>query len=92
VRCPRVTQKETIAGFFLSQFWPLREMDVLARFGLTARTRILDVGCGSGSLLQRLARAGFQDLTGADPFIKTDTSSNGVTILKRNIRDLDGEF
>jgi SAM-dependent methyltransferase len=52
----------------------------------------LDVGCGSGTLLQRLARAGFQNLTGVDPFVKTSSISNGVKILKYEINDLDGEF
>lgn len=29
-------------------------------------TRILDLGCGSGALLERLARMGYRDLTGVD--------------------------
>ncbi len=29
-------------------------------------TRILDLGCGSGALLERLAGMGYRDLTGVD--------------------------
>jgi SAM-dependent methyltransferase len=38
----------------------------LARTGTGFHDAILDVGCGSGRLLHRLARAGFTDLTGID--------------------------
>lgn len=34
---------------------------------------VLDVGCGSGRLLFRLAHAGFTDLTGIDPFLAPET-------------------
>ena len=34
------------------------------------RTRIMDVGCGSGALLRELATAGFRDLLGVDPYLK----------------------
>lgn len=31
---------------------------------------ILDIGCGNGSLLHKMAESGFTNLTGVDPFIK----------------------
>jgi SAM-dependent methyltransferase len=36
------------------------------------RCRVLDVGCGDGSWLWRLARAGFRNLTGIDPFMAVE--------------------
>jgi len=92
VRNAHALGEKTIVGFFLNRLWPLRQTEVFARFNLTAKTRILDVGCGSGSLLHQLARTGFQNLTGVDPFVKVGTSFNGVKIIKSDIRDLDGEF
>jgi SAM-dependent methyltransferase len=55
--------------------------------------RILDVGCGTGSLLFALADLGFSRLLGIDPFISADIEheSRG-RILKETIHDVEGEF
>lgn len=56
-------------------------------------TKILDVGSGSGELLLRMAAEGFSNLTGIDPFIKSEINyKNGVRILKGGIDTLDEEF
>ncbi|WP_131806489.1 class I SAM-dependent methyltransferase, partial [Mycobacteroides abscessus] len=55
--------------------------------------RILDVGCGSGALLDRLARVGFSSLLGADPFIAADGQSReGIPLLRRYLGEVTGEF
>ncbi len=55
--------------------------------------RILDVGSGSGDLLINMAAEGFTNLTGADPFIRSDIAyRNGVTIYKREIAELEPPF
>jgi SAM-dependent methyltransferase len=55
--------------------------------------RILDIGCGSGSLLIDMAAEGFTNLTGVDPFISSDiTYANGVKIYKKQIAELGGHF
>ncbi|XES78258.1 MAG: class I SAM-dependent methyltransferase [Candidatus Bathyarchaeia archaeon] len=60
---------------------------------LTKKSRILDVGCGNGKLLYRMAAAGFKDLRGVDAFIESDiTYSNGVHILKSTIDALNGQY
>ena len=49
-------------------------------------SKILDIGCGAGTLLMQLRGFGFSDLTGIDPFISTDIIySNGVRIWKKDI-------
>ena len=68
-------------------------MRILGKLGVKRDTRILDVGCGSGVLLDRLARAGFTELCGADPFLVAEGATPmGVPLLKRYLADLPGEF
>lgn len=45
---------------------------LLQQLGLKRDARIIDVGCGGGVLLDRLATIGFSNLSGADPFIEAD--------------------
>ena len=55
--------------------------------------RILDVGCGGGALLDRLARAGFNNLFGVDPLIAADDETpEGVPLMKRHLNEVIGEF
>lgn len=55
--------------------------------------RILDIGCGSGALLDRLKRLGFTNLSGADPFISEDGATPlGVPLAKRHLSELSGEY
>jgi len=54
-----------------------------------SQSRILDVGCGAGKLLLKLAKKGFRQLEGVDPFISEPiTYSNGVKIYKNEIWDI----
>ncbi len=68
-------------------------IETLAQFGLKRSRRILDVGCGGGRLLDRLARAGFDDLLGIDPFVEPGTvSAEGVEIEKATVGTLDPAY
>ena len=54
---------------------------------------ILDVGCGNGTLLNVLHRAGFKDLTGADPYIAEDIEyPNSIRIYKKELKELERKF
>lgn len=65
----------------------------LRRCEVSLDSAIVDVGCGAGALLLKLRRDGFRRLLGADPFIEADIDyGNGVRVLKREIKDLTGEF
>jgi len=56
-------------------------------------TPILDVGCGHGALLLYMQRAGFTDLTGADPYVaETINYETGVRIEKKELGELDRTF
>lgn len=53
---------------------------------------IVDIGCGSGVLLERLANTGFQHLYGIDPFIKEDIRNEKYHIDKKDLFSLTGTF
>ncbi|MEB4211824.1 class I SAM-dependent methyltransferase [Mycobacterium sp. 94-17] len=66
---------------------------MLARLPLARDARILDVGCGVGALLDRLAALGFDNLSGADPFIAADgRTPRGVPLRKQHLSEVPGEF
>jgi len=68
-------------------------LDWFAGLPLSTASRILDVGCGGGSLLLKLQRDGFSHLTGLDPFIAADIRHPGdLTIHKRELRDDEGRY
>lgn len=66
---------------------------MLAQLEVAHDARILDVGCGTGGLLDRLTRIGFNNLVGADPFIEADgESAEGVPLMKADLHDVDGKY
>jgi SAM-dependent methyltransferase len=65
----------------------------IRRKEINFNSSILDVGTGSGRKILSLQRSGFNNLTGLDPFISEDIHyKNGVTVLKKEISDIDGRF
>lgn len=61
--------------------------------GITKETKILDVGCGGGSLLYQLKNYGFTELLGLDPFIENEiTYENGLHIKKCTLEEINGRF
>lgn len=72
---------------------PAREgLAAVARTGVPRGARILDVGCGSGTLLARLRAVGFTDLTGVDPFAGATLDLPGLRIIQGHAADMDGTF
>jgi SAM-dependent methyltransferase len=61
----------------------------LAGEGIRANSRIADVGSGEGKLLRSLARDGFTDVWGFDPFIKGDLDEGSIHLRQAS---LDGMF
>jgi len=60
---------------------------------INSRSRILDIGCGSGELLLRMYNDGFRNLTGLDPYIPADIHYKcGITIHKKTLSDFKGEY
>lgn len=68
-------------------------LESLAAIDIDYDSKILDVGCGSGSLLCAMARLGFRNLVGIDPYISSSIKyPDGVTIEKKFITDIDGKW
>ena len=57
---------------------------------VSQNSRILDVGCGDGSLIDGLDWCGFKKLKGIDPYLNSDIISSNYQLLKKSIEELDG--
>lgn len=65
----------------------------LARSGAGPSSRVLDVGCGSGTFLRRLVDAGYAHVKGVDPYIDADIVYRGKTLVHcAQLEDIEGEF
>ena len=55
--------------------------------------KILDIGCGNGTLLKQLYQVGFTDLTGVDPYVEKDVIYNqNLKIQKTTIFEINEQF
>ena len=66
---------------------------VYRRLGVTLRTRLLDVGAGSGGHVLELRDAGVHGAVGTDPFLREDIVWEGETLVhKKAIDEMSGAF
>ncbi|MFO0918387.1 MAG: class I SAM-dependent methyltransferase [Planctomycetaceae bacterium] len=80
-------------GKKLSRKFPREQLEWLKRLKLTRKSRILDIGCGTGALLYSLRQQGCEQVLGADPFVDKDLEyANGLRILKRDIHGVEGTW
>ena len=80
-------------GRLAYQRYPAEFLRLISKAGLTEDSRILDVGCGSGSMLYTLKEAGFKNCLGIDKYISEDIQyKNGLKIQKSVIQDVDGKW
>lgn len=83
-----------IAGWLAQQYNPGHYKDPILWMDkrMNKMARVLDIGCGSGSLLRRMKAAGFKNLTGIDPYLSVDVQEEGLSIYSKDITTLEGEY
>jgi len=68
------------------------DLFALTKVNFKKATRLLDVGCGEGKLLQNLADIGYINLTGLDPFINASIYHQKYCIFKESISNHVGQY
>jgi SAM-dependent methyltransferase len=85
--------KQPILGGLMSIGYKMNEFYEWMKFsGAKYDDAILDVGTGNGSLLARLFKMGFTNLTGIDPFINQSKDYGSIKVLKKTIFEMDGSY
>ena len=85
---------KSLIGWLTTLFKPVPEFLLwLQKCHASFDSKILDAGCGIGTLLLMMYYSGFKNLTGIDPFIKADIAyPNGMTIHKKTLFQVDDTF
>lgn len=85
----------SFVGFIASRFYYLQKKYgwIECLKGIDKSATILDIGSGAGKYLDELKQAGFEKITGIDPYIEADiTTSLGVSIFKKQIAAVTGKY
>ena len=91
--CSRATGSG-VGGKLLNLLVPARtDLASLAEVPARKEMRIIDVGCGRGQLLSILHRAGFNHLSGVDPYLSEDIEVlPGLHVRKQSLEQVSGPF
>lgn len=78
----------SLLGYICSKKRPAPEARSLQGI-INKNDKILDIGCGSGSLLEALSKLDYKHLTGIEPYIHIDIIGKGFSVYKKELSDLD---
>jgi SAM-dependent methyltransferase len=86
--------ERSVSGWLAEQLLgPYYAMEAIRRAQIPLTASILDVGCGSGSLIRDMKRLGYEHVFGVDPYIAKDLCyDDGVTVVKRTLAEMTGAF
>ena len=86
---------ENLSSYYGDDYYSYEKPDIIKPDSSLPQnsSSVLDVGCGAGKFLCKLAGQGYTNLTGCDPFIDNDiVYENGVHIYKKEIHEMTGQF
>lgn len=88
---------ENMGDYYGSNYYSFdNKLDKNVKFTgeIVSNKKILDVGCGDGRFLNKLAEKGFGNLYGCDPFIEEELRyGDRITIFKKTIHEMtEGDF
>jgi len=87
-----VLDKGTL-GRLIYMILPNPDLRQLSHVGLREDSRVLEVGCGTGTLLYTLRTLGMTHLLGVDEYLENDIEyPNGLKILRKSIDDVGGTW
>lgn len=77
-----------ITGKLIYTKYPHLLFNIISHAKIDYNSKILDIGCGTGSLLYSLNETGLKNLIGVDPYIGEDIIDENIKILKKTIHEL----
>ncbi len=80
--------KNSLLGKIFNYKYPNLFFSILRDLGINYDSKILDVGCGSGTFLNQLKNLNFKYLTGIDLYIKKEIKTENLQILQKSIQEL----
>jgi 2-polyprenyl-3-methyl-5-hydroxy-6-metoxy-1,4-benzoquinol methylase len=83
---------EGILGRLINSRYPNAAISSLSKIELNKDSKILDVGCGSGRLLQGLKRTGFKNLLGIDKYALENKKEKGIIIEKKELTEISTQW
>lgn len=89
---------KTIMGRILEFVFPMKydfrmRMDMINKYAIDKKMPIVDIGCGSGHLVDMISDLGYENVSGCDPYISEDSiSTQGNHLFKKDIFELKDKY
>jgi SAM-dependent methyltransferase len=87
-------EKRTLIGAFVARRRGVPKFaQWLTKLDADFENSILDIGCGSGSLISKMQQAGFENVRGIDPYLPSDVVyKGGLRIEKCRVAETTGTY
>ncbi|MBK7104716.1 MAG: class I SAM-dependent methyltransferase [Ignavibacteriae bacterium] len=88
-----LNDERNLLSIYLQKRFGVGFLEKIKPTGVNLNSKILDVGSGDGLRLVGLARYGFKNITGIDPFLEKDLEyENGIKIFKKDVLNIDDTY